>query len=410
LSKPKRQPNPTSKAEVPPAGTGGGFAARVQRTFGKLRAWAAVHWLRGVMVAGTILLLIATTMAAWAYLASVALRAGQPTLDAALNALDERRFDEARTTVNKLLSGGRLPRSEYGGPLYVLGAIKTHDAENQTAPNKRRTEYLVASRYLHEASSYRFPTGRELHGLFLLGKSLVESSQFEDGIRVLDEELLSGSWPGDDALRSEAHRILSNTCLWMPYPRPDKALEHTDALLQDASLSDAQRTEALLHRAACLARLARFDDARQVQRSPEVPLGRPMPRWRKASSSWTRSMLPCSASRSRSGEPFSIDRLYESRQRFSSYSGPRHSRGRTASSRGRRTTTWGEGLRSRGKRMQRSSSSHKRGNTMVIALRASRPLWLKRTCSVKVGSSKKPSARIGACWSHLPMRQTIAAS
>ena len=262
---PRQSANPTRslKRSRAQSGTGKGPLERVLGTFGKLRAWAAGHWLRGLLVAGTILLLIATTMAAWAYLASVALRSGQPSLDAALDALDQRRFDEARTTVNKLLNGGRLPRSDYGGPLYILGAIKTHDAEHQTTPDKRRTEYLVASRYLREASSYGFPVGRELHGLYLLGKSLVESSQFEDGIRVLDE-LLSSNRSGDGAPFLEAHRLLSNTCLLMPYPRPEKALAHTDVLLQDPTLSDTQRTDTLLHRAECLSRLARFDDARQA--------------------------------------------------------------------------------------------------------------------------------------------------
>jgi tetratricopeptide (TPR) repeat protein len=240
---------------------GRALLAPIARLFGKLRAWAVVHWLRGVIVAGTILLLIASTMAAWAYLASVAFYSGQPTLDAALRALDERRFDDARTTAKGVLK--LVSRRHYGGPLYVLGAVKTSDAENQSTPEKRREEYLVASRYLHEANSYGFPADRQLHGLYLLGKSLIESSQFDDGIRILDELLGSDGVDGH-ALAREAHRLLSNTCQLMPYPRPRKALQHTDALLQDPQLTDAQRTDTLLHRAGCLSRLKKFDEARQA--------------------------------------------------------------------------------------------------------------------------------------------------
>ena len=88
-----------------------------------------------------------------------------------------------------MLKSGRLPRSKYGGPLFVLGAIKTHDAEEESAADRRRIEYLVASRYLKEADTYGMPEGRELDGLYLLGKSLVESSQFDEGIRILNELL-----------------------------------------------------------------------------------------------------------------------------------------------------------------------------------------------------------------------------
>jgi len=69
----------------------------------------------------------------------------------------------------------------------VLGAVKTFDAGNDLVPERRRTGYLVASRYLTEAHSYGWPASREKQGLLLLGKSLVESFQVRDGIIVLNE-------------------------------------------------------------------------------------------------------------------------------------------------------------------------------------------------------------------------------
>jgi tetratricopeptide (TPR) repeat protein len=162
-----------------------------------------------------------------------------------------------------MLTSGRLPHSEYGGPLYVLGVVKTHDAEQQAISEKRRIEYLVASRYLQEAHAYGIPADREVHGLFLLGKSLVESSQFDEGIHTLDE-LLRGPLVGADPLALEAHRLLAATCLMMPHPQPAKALQHADAVLSNPQLDERARTDALLQRAECLTRLDRFDEAKQA--------------------------------------------------------------------------------------------------------------------------------------------------
>jgi tetratricopeptide (TPR) repeat protein len=249
-------------AEIKPAADLGRLQ-RVMRLFGNLRSWATGHWLRSVLVAAVILVLIASTMAGWAYLASVALRSGEISIDVALHAFDKGRYEEARALVGKMLKSGRLARSKYGGPLFVLGAIKSHDAEEESAADRRRIEYLVASRYLKEANTYGVPEGRELDGLYLLGKSLVESSQFDEGIRVLNE-LLGAKTPDDHPLAWESHRLLSNTYLLMPQSNPEKALQHTQRLLEKADLSSEQRAGTLLQLAECLSRLERFDEARQA--------------------------------------------------------------------------------------------------------------------------------------------------
>ncbi len=236
---------------------------RFLRLLGALRTWCYGHWLRSVIVAGAILSLIALTMAGWAYLADVALRSGELSLDAALHALDDGRHEEARAAVARMLKGGLLPRSSYGGPLYVLGAVKVHDAENQAAAERRRLDYLVASRYLKEARAYGMPPKRENSGIFLLGKSLVASGQPEDGVGVLDE-LVARQLRDDDPLARDAQRLLAHTCAFMPRPNWDKAIQHFDVLLNNPGLSDNERASALLHRAECLSRLERFEEARQA--------------------------------------------------------------------------------------------------------------------------------------------------
>jgi tetratricopeptide (TPR) repeat protein len=257
----------TLKTDSPaePASEGGGALTKalmaLMRFFGGLRAWAYGHWIRSVLIAGLILSLIALTMAGWAYLASVALRTGALRIDGALEALDEGRFDEARAAVARILKTGLLPRSEYGGPLYVLGAVKISDAENQPGADRRRIEYLVASRYLQEARAYGLPDDRVRDGMYLLGKSLLESGQLDEGMQVL-EDLVADTAKTSDRFTLEARRLLCESCLWMPQPNVNKAWRHNKALLARPDLTAEQRANALLRQAECLARLDRFEEAK----------------------------------------------------------------------------------------------------------------------------------------------------
>ena len=152
-----------------------------------LRAWTTGHWLRSVIVATTLLTLIGLTIGGWAYLASVAIHTGEVDADSAMKAFDEGHYEEARTAVGHMLTAGRLPRHEYGGPLLVLGALKVKDAEDQPTAERRRIEYTIAARYLTEARAYGVPENRQATGDFLLGKSLIESGQLDEGVRVLGE-------------------------------------------------------------------------------------------------------------------------------------------------------------------------------------------------------------------------------
>jgi tetratricopeptide (TPR) repeat protein len=260
---------PTNSEAAPDATvpTGGGpltaLFARFIRFLGALRNWTTGHWLRSVIVAGTMLTLIALTMAGWAYLATVAIHAGVATLDSALAALDEGRYAEAREVVDKMLKSGSLPKSEYGGPLFVLGAIKVKDAAEQQRVDRRRVEYLVASRYLQEARAYGFPAGRAAAGTFLLGNSLIECGQFEDGLQTL-EELLAGGLPEGDANAFASHRMIADTCLTLPQPQLERALSHNMVLATDPNLSGDERARVLLQRAECYNRLERFDDAKKT--------------------------------------------------------------------------------------------------------------------------------------------------
>ena len=175
-----------------------------------------------------------------------------------MKAFDEGRYEEARTAVGRMLTSGRLPRTDYGGPLLVLGAIKIKDAEDQPTAERRRIEYSIAARYLTEARAYGIPENREATGDFLLGKSLIESGQFDEGVRVLNELSLA-RMAADPAVAIRVATI---------------AGRHVSRHAESASgrgtapqrrycwpfkkLSDDQRSDALLQRAECLSRLEKI--------------------------------------------------------------------------------------------------------------------------------------------------------
>ncbi len=257
-------PKPDVAGENSPASSGRLVLALtcMIRRLGRLRAWTTGHWLRSVIVAGTILTLIGVTIGGWAYLATVAIRAGELKIDGALEAYDKGNFEEARGLVTHMLTGGRLPRSEYGGPLFVLGAVKTNDAQQQAVSERRRVEYLIASRYLTEARAYGYPAGREAVGDFLLGQSLVESGQFDKGTEILKSLLATPTLAPSIKLQSQ--QVLAETFLLMPHPKLEEALRYNGNVLESSDLSNEQRTAALIQRAECLSRLERFDTARQT--------------------------------------------------------------------------------------------------------------------------------------------------
>jgi tetratricopeptide (TPR) repeat protein len=260
---------PSSNTEgtlgTPPAGSGRAMVALmgIVGFLWRLRAWTAGHWLRGVTVATALLSLIGLTIGGWAYLASVALRTGQITLETALAALDQGHPEDARNLASRMLTGGTLPRNEYGGPLYVLGVVKMNDADTQEMPDRRRIEYSIAARYLNEARAYGVPSDREEKCAFLLGKSLIESGQFDEGVLVLGE-LATRQLDRDDPAALEAQYLLAETNLLKPRPNLAEALRYNDALLGNKNLTSEQRTAVVMQRAQCLSRLERYKDARAV--------------------------------------------------------------------------------------------------------------------------------------------------
>jgi tetratricopeptide (TPR) repeat protein len=204
------------------------------------------------------LVLMMTLFGIWSYVGHVAvLDTKIVTLAMALEALDEQKFEEAQSLVNRLqLQPGA---QDVGGSLFVLGVVKAHQADAEWSVERQRATHLVAARYLQKAREVGVPPERQKQLLFHLGRSLIFGNQAKLGISVLKEALAANAQPVD-----EIRRLLTEANLNQPNPDLKAALEHNDALLADEALSAGARSEATLTRINILLRLKQFSDAEQL--------------------------------------------------------------------------------------------------------------------------------------------------
>lgn len=262
------KPQSDSQRETPPASDADSPAVsgRLRAVATRLRDAAFYHWKRSLAILGTIGLLIAGIAVAWTYTAQMAIDAERARLDEAFAALDAGDYERAAVLVRQVLNSGALPRREYGGPLFVLGAVRAHDAGLDEIVERRRTEYLIASRYLKEAQAFGFAPDREKQGLLLLGMSFVASYQTADGIDALTRALAARSphAENNEVLDRTIHRLLAEAYLQLPKPKLELALHHADAMLADETLPPAERVVGLILKAKILARLKRYEESREA--------------------------------------------------------------------------------------------------------------------------------------------------
>lgn len=237
-------------------------AVEGQGRIDRLINWAKVSRLRMVLVGSLAFLALAATFATWSYLAHLAVSDKDlATLARALEAMDNKDFEEARSIV------GRMQRKDdepYGlGPsLFVLGAAKAAEAEQEWSADRKRAMHLVAARYLQKARSLGVPPVRESQLNFLLGQSLIRGNQPQAGIDVLDGSLGDPRMP-----TTEIHALLSEAYLGIPEPDLKSALKHNQALLSDDSLTEKRRTLAQIAQVDILRQLGRIEEAREVLNS-----------------------------------------------------------------------------------------------------------------------------------------------
>lgn len=215
------------------------LGALLGRWVGLVRAGSRSRVCRGLVFAGLLATIIGLT-AAWTFVRSGPRRKDPgPALARLLEAYDAADYETARRMATALRRAD-LTYEELGTPVFVLGATQAHDAEQQSNPDQRRVQFLIASRYLEEARDRSFPPGREPQGLLLLGLSLFESGRYDESIPVLTKAQQLAAGRG-----SQIARALALAQYRRRPPQLDAAYEQLLIYLGDESLTPMHRVEGL---------------------------------------------------------------------------------------------------------------------------------------------------------------------
>ncbi len=192
-----------------------------------------------------------------AYLTGLSARA-PITIASALEALDRGDYSDAQNRVGAAQQESDVV-APLGESLFVLGAVKAHEAEGQWSASRGRAMHLIAARYLQQARSLGVPIGREAQAVYLLGRSLVRGNQPEGAIPALNEALRYPELP-----QTEIHGLLTRAFLALPEPDLEAALASNTEVIADESLSEPERFDAQVMQAEILGRLGRYDEAMQA--------------------------------------------------------------------------------------------------------------------------------------------------
>ena len=232
---------------------------RLAGLFGRIVAWALAS--RVMMIIGSVagLVLLGAAFAAWSYFGQIALEPVDPaSIELAIAALDAGRYDEAKLLVGQMQRQPAAPEL-LGGALFVLGAVKAHEAEVDVSMSRRRLMHEIAARYLQKAATLGIPGERQGRAAYLLGKSLARSGQWEEAIEALEEALNDKTQP-----TTEIHSLLVESLIEGPEANLPIALKHNELVLADAALPQAAREQGLITSADILMRLQRFKETRET--------------------------------------------------------------------------------------------------------------------------------------------------
>ncbi len=232
------------------------FGARMHSRLTALIEWARSSRLRMALTGLAGLLIFGSIFALWSYLAHIAINMGDPAvLEKALAALDDGKYEAAKTLIGRM-QGRKHSPDDFGGALFVLGAVKAHHAEGEWSAERRRAFHLAAARYFQMASTLGVSSERESQLSFLLGRSLILGNQPREGIKVLNQAIHHEGLP-----TTEIHTLLAEANLEIPDPDLAAALRHNEALLRDPELTVSQQYNARIVRAEILGRLGRIEEA-----------------------------------------------------------------------------------------------------------------------------------------------------
>lgn len=163
------------------------------------------------------------------------------TIEAALACLDAGEYDEAREIASQLARKYGNDGRRSGYPLFVQGAVLAEEAAQHGSARENATQFLVAARYLQESRERAFPPGREKEGLYLLGSCLFKAGRFAESLPVLHDAL-----EDVPSQKYEIARLLSTAYLRDTVPNLKKARRYNHTWLDDPSLAEDERHEAIL--------------------------------------------------------------------------------------------------------------------------------------------------------------------
>ncbi|MEM8944630.1 MAG: tetratricopeptide repeat protein [Planctomycetota bacterium] len=218
--------------------------------------WASASKLRMALVGSVLFASMGGVFATWSYLAHLAVNhEDQYTLARALEALDEKDYSKAKNIIGEMQQRGTDPE-EFGGALFVLGAVKAALAEQEWSRDRQRAMHLIAARYLQKARELGVPERLENTSRLMVGQSLVRGNQPQTGIEVLKKLLAD-----DDESTTKIHKLLAEAYQSIPEPNWSAALEHNQAVLADEQLDPASRNAASIAQADILGRMGRLEEA-----------------------------------------------------------------------------------------------------------------------------------------------------
>jgi len=235
-----------------------GLSDRVERIF----HWAASSKLR-MMLAGTLFLaFFGGVFTTWSYLAHLAIdEKDQNTLARALAALDVNDFEKAKNIVGEMQRQG-TDAEDFGGALYVLGVVKSAQADLEWSKDRQQAMHLIAARYLQKARELGVPARLEDLALFQVGQSLILGNQPQAGIQVLQAALDVKSLP-----TTKIHALLAAAYQSIPVPNLSAALQHNRAELKDPTLDPRRRGVASITQADILGQLGQLEEAQEILRT-----------------------------------------------------------------------------------------------------------------------------------------------
>jgi tetratricopeptide (TPR) repeat protein len=230
----------------------------------RLLAWALANRLKAAIVGCACCVSLGAVVATWLVLGS---GAGEEdvTLEMTLEALDSGDYTKARELAKKLRGSDSIPRAAMGGPMFVLGAAVSYEADASMSMGESDL-YLLSVRYLEEARDLGFPEDRRGEGLFLLGKNLHRTGQIPASRPVLLEAIEFNS-----ERESLLRWLLAEAYLNDANPMCAEALEQNTLYLADKRLFQADREQGLLQRSQIQFRQGEMEAC--LKTLEEIPAG-----------------------------------------------------------------------------------------------------------------------------------------